>query len=181
MSWFTWWGITLVFFILPYGLITAELGAAWPGEGGLYVWVREGLGPRWGSLAAWFYWINNAYWVPSVYMVFAGTFHTIFLRSRLPPDLQEGARAVWLQAAIALLATWFTVAVGVVRLQVSKWVPNLGAVVKAAIFIALGVLGSAAILSGHPPAKPTPNPNTAKASPAAAASNSPCSGSPAAT
>ena len=152
MSWFTWWGITLVLFILPYGLITAELGAAWPGEGGLYVWVREGLGPRWGSLAAWFYWINNAYWVPSVYMVFAGTFYTIFLRSRLPPDLQEGARAVWLQAAIALLATWFTVVVGVVRLQVSKWVPNLGAVVKAAIFVALGVLGYAAILSGRPPA-----------------------------
>jgi len=152
VSWFTWWAITLVLFILPYGLITAELGAAWPGEGGLYVWVREGLGPRWGSLAAWFYWINNAYWVASVYMVFAGTFHTIFLRSRLPPALQEGPRAVWLQAAIALVATWSTVALGVVRLQVSKWVPNLGAVVKGAIFVALGGLGFAALRSGRAPA-----------------------------
>lgn len=152
MSWFTWWGITLVFFILPYGLITAELGAAWPGEGGLYVWVREGMGPRWGSLAAWFYWINNAYWVPSVYMVFAGTFHTMFLKSRLPAGLQEGAPAVWLQAAVALAATWFTVVLGVVRLQVSKWVPNLGAVVKTAIFLALGGLGTAALVSGRPPA-----------------------------
>ena len=152
MSWFTWWAITLVFFILPYGLITAELGAAWPSEGGLYVWVREGLGPRWGSLAAWFYWVNQAYWVSSVYMVFAGTFHTIFLRSRLPAELQEGPRAIWLQAGIALLVTWLTVALGVVRLQVSKWVPNLGAVVKAAIFLVLGVLGFARLIGGKPPA-----------------------------
>ena len=64
VSWFTWWGITMVLFFIPYGLMTAELGAAWPGEGGLYVWVREAMGPRWGSLAAWFYWINNAYWMP---------------------------------------------------------------------------------------------------------------------
>jgi amino acid transporter len=52
VTWFTWWAITMVFFFIPYGLVTAELGAAWPGEGGLYVWVREAAGPRWGSLAA---------------------------------------------------------------------------------------------------------------------------------
>ena len=28
-----------VLFFLPYGLVTAELGAAWPDEGGIYVWV----------------------------------------------------------------------------------------------------------------------------------------------
>ncbi len=152
MSWFTWWAITLVLFFIPYGLMTAELGAGWPGEGGLYVWVREGLGPRWGSLSAWFYWINNAYWVPSVYMVFAGTFHSIFLRSHLPADLQDGPRAIWLQALIALVVTWLTVGLGVVRLEVSKWVPNLGAVVKVAIFLALGLLGFTALFSGRPPA-----------------------------
>ena len=62
VSWFGWWAITLLFFFLPYGLMMAELGAAWPGEGGAYIWVREAMGARLGSLAAWFYWINNAYW-----------------------------------------------------------------------------------------------------------------------
>ena len=80
----------MVVFFVPYGLITAELGAAWPGEGGVYVWVREAMGPRWGSLAAWFYWINNAYWIPAVYMVFAGTFHTIFLKAHLPAGAAGG-------------------------------------------------------------------------------------------
>jgi amino acid transporter len=152
LTWFGWWAITMVLFFVPYGLITAELGAAWPGEGGLYVWVREAMGPRWGSLAAWFYWINNAYWVPSVYMVFAGTFHSIFLRAHLPPHLQDGPGATWLQAGIALTVTWITVAIGVVRLQVSKWVPNVGAVVKVAIFVVLGALGLLSLLSGNRPA-----------------------------
>ena len=55
--------------------------------------------------------------------------------------LRAGPGATWLQAWIAILLTWLTVGVGVVRLDVSKWLPNLGAVVKAAIFLGLGVLG----------------------------------------
>jgi amino acid transporter len=152
LTWFGWWAITMALFFVPYGLITAELGAAWPGEGGLYVWVREAMGRRWGSLAAWFYWINNAYWVPSVYMVFAGTFHSIFLKQHLPPGLREGAGATWLQAGIALVVTWITVGIGIVRLSVSKWVPNAGAVVKVAIFVVLGALGFLSLAGGHPPA-----------------------------
>jgi amino acid transporter len=152
VSWFTWWGLTMVLFFVPYGLITAELGAAWPQEGGLYVWVREAMGERWGSLAAWFYWINNAYWTPSVFMVFAATFHSIALRDRVGPALREGVGATWLQAGIAVALTWLTVAVGIVRLRVSKWLPNLGAVVKVGLFVSLGVLGLATLALGRPPA-----------------------------
>ncbi len=152
VTWFTWWVITMVVFFLPYGLVTAELGAAWPGEGGVYVWVREGLGPRWGSLCAWLYWINNAYWIPAVYLVFAGTFHSIFLKGRLGASFDEGAGATWLEAGIAILLTWLTVGVGIVRLEVSKWLPNLGAVVKVAIFLGLGALGLQFLFSGQKPA-----------------------------
>lgn len=142
VAWFSWWAITMVLFFVPYGLITAELGAAWPGEGGVYVWVREAFGPRWGSIAAWLYWINNAYWIPSVYLIFAGTFETIFLRRR----------STWQEAGIAIVLTWLTVGLGVVRLEVSKWVPNLGALVKVLIFLALGALGIGSVLLGRRPA-----------------------------
>jgi len=138
-SWFSWWAITMVVFFVPYGLITAELGSAWPGEGGVYVWVREAFGPKWGSTAAWLYWINNATWIPSVYLIFAGTFSQMFLKTHSP----------WQEAWIAIALTWITVAIGVVRLEVSKWVPNLGAVVKALIFLALGVLGLSALFRGR--------------------------------
>jgi len=142
VTWFSWWVITMVVFFIPYGLMTAELGSAWPDEGGLYVWVREALGPRWGSLAAWFYWINNAYWVPSVYMIFAGTFDSMFI----------GSGNVWLHTGIAIVITWLTVVLGIVRLSVSKWIPNLGAAVKTAILVGLGVMGFAALFSGRAPA-----------------------------
>lgn len=142
VPWFTWWAITMVVFFVPYGLMTAELGAAWPGEGGLYLWVREAMGPRWGSTAAWFYWVNNAYWIPSVYLVFAGTFETIFLKTR----------STWQEAGIAIVLTWLTVLLGVIRLEVSKWIPNLGAVVKTLIFLSLGGLGIGSIVAGRPPA-----------------------------
>jgi amino acid transporter len=141
-AWFSWWLITMTVFFIPYGLITAELGSAWPGEGGVYVWVREAFGPRWGSAVAWMYWINNAYWIPSVYLIFAGTFGQMFLKTHSP----------WQEAGIAIVMTWLTVAVGIVRLEVSKWVPNIGAVVKALIFLALGVLGLSALFRGRPPA-----------------------------
>jgi len=140
-SWFSWWAITMVVYFVPYGLITAELGSAWPGEGGVYVWVREAFGAKWGSTAAWMYWINNAYWIPSVYLIFAGTFSQMFLKTHSP----------WQEAGIAIVLTWITVVIGVVRLEVSKWVPNLGAVVKALIFLALGILGMSALFRGRAP------------------------------
>ncbi len=143
-AWFSWWAITMIVFFIPYGLITAELGAAWPGEGGVYVWVREAFGPKWGSTVAWMYWINNAYWIPSVYLIFAGTFSQMFLKTHSP----------WQEAGIAIVLTWVTVAIGVVRLEVSKWVPNLGAVVKALIFLVLGLLGLTALLRGRTSASP---------------------------
>lgn len=142
VAWFSWWAITMLLFFIPYGLMTAELGAAWPSEGGVYVWVREAFGPRWGSMVAWLYWINNAYWIPSVYLIFAGTFEEIFL----------GHRSTWQEAGIAIVLTWLTVGVGIVRLEVSKWLPNLGAVVKVLIFLALGALGFGTLAKGRPPA-----------------------------
>ncbi len=142
VAWFSWWAITMTVFFIPYGLITAELGSAWPGEGGVYLWVREAFGPKWGSMAAWLYWINNAYWIPSVYLIFAGTFGQMFLKTH----------SAWQEAGIAIVMTWLTVLVGIVRLEVSKWVPNVGAVVKALLFLALGVLGLSALFGGRPPA-----------------------------
>ena len=152
VSWFAWWGIILLVFFVPYALIVAELGAAWPAEGGIFIWVREAFGPRWGFLAAWLYWINNAFWIPTVGLVFAGVLHSLFLKPLLPASLREGAGATALQTGLAILLIWITVGFGVVRLSVAKWLPNGGAIVKGAIFIGLGALGLMALLKGDPPA-----------------------------
>jgi len=40
----TWLVISLVLFLIPYGMITAELGSAFPVEGGPYEWARMAFG-----------------------------------------------------------------------------------------------------------------------------------------
>ena len=48
---FTWALVLAVFFLVPYGMIFAETGAAFTGEGGVYVWCRKALAdPRRRSL-----------------------------------------------------------------------------------------------------------------------------------
>lgn len=126
-----WTLILLVGFFIPYGLITAELGAAYPGEGGLFVWVGRAFGERWAARCTWCYWISVGLGMPSVYVLFASVLSRLFL-----PDMSLG----WI-VAITIGMTWLTVLVVIFRLEVGKWVPNLGALLKVAIILTLGIGG----------------------------------------
>jgi amino acid transporter len=123
-----WWLFTLVFFFVPYGLITAELASSYPEQGGIYAWVRRAYGARWGARTSWLYWVNVALWMPSVYLLFSG-----ILAQILGIEL-----ALWTQIALAIALTWITIWVDIASLSHGKWVPNLGAVLKAGIMLAIG-------------------------------------------
>lgn len=127
-----WWVFTLLLFFIPYALISAELGATYPEEGGIYAWVRRAYGPKWGARTSWLYWINVALWMPSVYVLFAGMFAQMFA-----PEM-----SLWVQIAIGIGMTWLTVYANVISLQLGKWVPNAGAVVKALIMLSIGIGGA---------------------------------------
>jgi len=127
----SWWIITLVLFFIPYGLITAELGSTYTEQGGLYVWIKRAFGEKWAARSTWYYWINVALWMPSVYILFAGIFAQMFF-----PEM-----SLWTQIAIGIVMTWITVWIGTITLEAGKWVPNIGAFIKAAIMLVLGVGG----------------------------------------
>src|SRR5262252_174004 len=59
----TWLVISLVIFLVPYGMLTAELGSAFPVEGGPYEWVKMSSGRLTGSITAVLYWLANPIWV----------------------------------------------------------------------------------------------------------------------
>lgn len=124
----TWWLITLVLFVIPYALIASELGATYPGEGGIYDWVKRAFGYQWAVRTTWFYWVNIALWMPAVYILFAGMFAELFV-----PDL-----ALWWQIAICIALTWLTVWFCNVSVNVGVWIVKLGAALK---IIVIGVLG----------------------------------------
>ncbi|HET7668213.1 MAG TPA: APC family permease [Mycobacterium sp.] len=60
---FTWLVVLALLWMVPYGLITAELGSAFPAEGGLYEWVKRAFGRLAGALAAIMYWSINPLWI----------------------------------------------------------------------------------------------------------------------
>jgi amino acid transporter len=64
------------------------------------------------------------------------------------PDLSMG----W-QIFIGVVLTWLAVVVNVVTLDVGKWVPNLGAVLKVIIFIAI-IIGAFVYIQDHGMANP---------------------------
>ncbi|MGH8246747.1 MAG: APC family permease, partial [Gammaproteobacteria bacterium] len=138
-----WWIFLGVLFFIPFGLISAELGTTYPEQGGIYAWVRDAFGKRWGSRVIWAYWSNVAVWNPAMFILFAGMFSQIFY-----PELPLHGQII-----IGIVLSWFCVWVNVLSLEVGKWVPNLGAISKIAIILAL-ILGGSYYTARHGMANP---------------------------
>ena len=69
-SQYFWWVFMMIAFLLPYGMISSELGTTYTGDGGLYDWINKAF-PRskWGARASWYYWINFPLWMASLAVV----------------------------------------------------------------------------------------------------------------
>lgn len=65
MTMFAYLAFTVVFYLVPASLVSAELGGAFADrKGGLYTWVSEAFGKPWGFLAIWLQWVQNVVWFP---------------------------------------------------------------------------------------------------------------------
>lgn len=54
-------------FLIPTSLIAAELAAMFQNkQGGVFRWVGEAYGKKWGFLAIWLQWIESTIWFPTV-------------------------------------------------------------------------------------------------------------------
>ncbi|QTX31714.1 APC family permease [Aminithiophilus ramosus] len=136
-----WWIVTALLFFVPYGLVSAELGSAYPEKGGLGGWIARAFGPRWGARVTWLYWAQLALGLPSVYILLSSMTSRMFF-----PDLPLSG-----QVALAVGATWITVALSLRPLAQAKEIANAGALAKIAIVA--GLLASALFhLFHHPPA-----------------------------
>jgi putative glutamate/gamma-aminobutyrate antiporter len=67
-----------VFFFIPSALVSAELATGWPKAGGVYLWVKEGIGPKWGFVAIFMQWVENLPWFPAVLAYVASTIAYVF-------------------------------------------------------------------------------------------------------
>jgi amino acid transporter len=120
---FTWLVVMVIFFLFPYGLITAELGTAFAEEGGPYVWVKMAFGRVAAAVVAVMYWVDNPIWLAGTLSITAmATFSTFFVNLSLAWEYVFGLLFVWAGIASVIMA-----------LKFGKWVATIGAVVRVVL------------------------------------------------
>jgi amino acid transporter len=117
------WLVALVIVICD-GLIWAELGAALPGSGGTYRYLREGLGRNWGRLAAflfiWQFILSGPLEIASGYIGFAS-----YLRYIWPGLTPTGTVLVAMAVGVANIALLYRRIGAIGTLTVSLWIGTL--------------------------------------------------------
>lgn len=123
--------------VIPDGMIWSELGAAMPGSGGSYVYLREGFGPRsWGRLMAflfiWQFILSGPLEIASGYIGFARYFGYLW-----PGLTGNGAALVAAAVGVLNVVLLYRPIGSVGRLTVLLWA---GTLVTTAAVIASGAL-----------------------------------------
>jgi putative glutamate/gamma-aminobutyrate antiporter len=132
-------------FLIPAALVSAELGGAF-GEkgGGVYTWVKEAFGSRWGFVAIWLQWIQNVVWYPTVLAFSAAAIAYVIGK----PALANNGPYVGAFCIVAYwAATWITLrGVGAIA-RVTSWAFLAGTVLPGVVIMALAAIW---IIQGNP-------------------------------
>jgi len=142
-------------FMIPISLVSAELATGFPQAGGVYNWVQQAFGAKWGFVAIWLQWIQNVVWYPVVLSFAAST-----LAYALDPELAKNRVYI---VAVVLAAYWISTLVNFRGLKASSLISTLGVIVgtllPAMVLIGFGALwwfggsprgdGSKLVISSH--------------------------------
>src|ERR1700685_1174586 len=133
---FTWMMVFAVVFFVPQALLFAELGTAFPQEGGPYFWTRLAFGHLAEAVNNFLYWITNPVWI--------GGSLTITCITAVEVFFNHGANVstvVWF--VIALVFVWLSIVAAITSFSVGKWLPTAGAMAR---FIVLGLFTISVII-----------------------------------
>ena len=134
--------VAIIFFV-PVSLVSAELATGWPQNGGVYLWIKEAFGKRWGFLAIWLQWIQNVVWYPTVLSFAAGALAFVF-----NPAMANNPLYIF---GVIFVVYWGSTLVALRGLKLSGTITSagaiLGTIIPGAVIIILGLLW---IFSGQP-------------------------------
>src|SRR6266446_1681304 len=132
----TWMVIAAIAFLLPYALLTAEIGSTFTQEGGMYEWCKLAGGRFFAAIGAMLYWISNPLWVGGSLSVAANASIKLFWFGSLTYKFggSSGIDAV-VEMAIALIFIWGTTWCAIMSLKFGKWLSVFGSYIKLAILI----------------------------------------------
>ena len=125
---FTWNVVLALTFFIPSALLFAELGTAFPQEGGPYIWARLAFGRLAAAINNVLYWVTNPVWFGgTLAIVAAATVSTFFLDGADMPTL-------WFYV-FTLTFIWIGTLAAILSFKVGKYIPIAGAYAR---FILLG-------------------------------------------
>lgn len=136
--------IVAIGFLIPCALVSAELATGWPKSGGIYIWVREAFGDRWGFFAIWMQWVHNVSWYPAILSFVAAT----LAYACNTPLLAANKHFILF---VVLVVFWGMTILNYFGIKTSSIVSTVGVIIGTLLpgFIII-LLGIAWISQGHP-------------------------------
>ena len=132
------WLLAVVAFFIPMALTVTELATRDCEEGGFYRWTRDALGEVHGFLAAWFYWVSNVTYLPSLLIFLSGAVAFVV------GDPSLGDNAVFV-CSLSLGVLWLSAWLNVRGFSLGKLVTNGGALAAWLAALLLIVAGAVAL------------------------------------
>ena len=131
-----------IVFLIPTSMVAAEMAAMFQDkQGGVFRWVGEAYGKKWGFLAIWLQWIQNTIWYPTV-LTF-GAVSIAFIGMDQTADMNLASNRFYtlvVVLGIYWLATWISLkGMGWVG-KVAKAGGLAGTIIPAALLVILGIV-----------------------------------------
>ena len=122
-------------FFVPSALVSAELASSWPQDGGVYLWVKEAFGPKWGFVAVFMQWVENLPWFPAVLTFVASSIAYVFN--------PEWANNRWFVLITIWVMLWLATFLNFRGMKLSAWLSSSGALagtlIPGAVIILMAV------------------------------------------
>ena len=133
-----------LFFFIPSALVSAELASAWPEDGGVYLWVKEAFGPKWGFVAIFMQWVENLPWFPAVLTFVASSIAYVF-----DPKLATNR---WFVLITIWVSLWLATFLNFKGMRLSAFLSSSGAIAgTVAPGIVIILMAAGYLLAGKAP------------------------------
>ncbi len=138
--------LAAILFMIPYTFVSAELASGWPKAGGVFIWVKEALGERWGFFAIWMQWFHNMTWYPAMLAFLGSGIAYLFF----DPELAQNKTFLLI---VILVGIWLITFINLFGIKVSALISTfcviVGTIFPGALLILLAIIW---LLLGEPSA-----------------------------
>lgn len=139
------WLLGIFLFFIPLAMMIIELSLNFEEDGGIYLWVKKGLGPRSGFFTAWFYWSCNFFYYPGILTFMAVNFAYLL-------GMKSLAANSHFIVTVVICSFWLAIFVNILGIQKLAKVGSFAGVLNVFLVIFIIVAGFSYLVIYHTPA-----------------------------